>query len=761
MRHSLRPASHNSAAAAMAAIALATMSMVAVPKTASAMSPDLTPSWAHPTPQGNAMIDYEFVSNDVGVAVGEGGSVLATTDAGETWTLRSNLRTFGKDLHGVDTEDGVNLIAIGEAPGVFRSTDGGAIWTEVPNPSTGTLLQLREAPDGRLDAAGENGEVIRSTDDGATWTEIGPGLGMIESQWWESAQHGWVVGTGVGHETTDGGATWTQFIDLAGFGFRDIQFYDSNFGRVLEDFGFWTTTNGGVSWTREDLFVEPLYPRKTLAITPDHWLLITFIEGAAIYETFDRGENWDLLSFQGSVGFLDLERTPNGRIFFSSDVGDMFYSDDLAHTSTNATERLDSGRFGPISVIATTPGDDCYAVVVPTQGGVPPSWMHSTDLGATWSAFTGPNGLSRPSAMVWPTTSVGIVGAYDTIGRTTDSGVTWNTATLPNSQRVTDIEIAGDRLFHGAYTTQSGDGTVYRSDDQGATWSDVGTSFPFAFAPWVVTFLDRDNGYVAGIQQSGSSSFNRTYRTTDGGASWTQVTSPAGGYVRDMYWFDMNTGIASLGTPGIFRTTDGGATWTQQTTLRAYELAFLGQLGFATGGFYWEPTAYTEDGGITWQLADLPISSPAAAVEATRDGFLLGNQDSGLLKFGGLDLAGVGDGSDDGNGDGLGDGNGHPLGIDAFGATGIQLRRTGAHPTHGTARFELSLQSPGTFNVDVFDAAGREVRSLSHGFRSAGTFPMEWDGRDERGDATPSGLYFVRVHGEHGAESLRVVRVRG
>ncbi|MCA9759540.1 MAG: hypothetical protein KDA27_27340 [Candidatus Eisenbacteria bacterium] len=749
MRHSLRPANHT--------LGILIASLV-VSTAARGMSPDLIPSWGHPSPQGNGMTDYEFVNDDVGFAVGEAGSVLATTNAGVDWTFRSNIRTFGKDLYGVDTEDGVNLIAVGEAPGVFLSTDGGVTWTEVANPSTGTLLQLREAPDGRLDAAGENGEVIRSTDDGATWTSIGPGLGTIESQWWESAQHGWVVGQDVAHETTDGGATWTQFIDIAFFGFHEVQFYDPTFGRVLEDFGYWTTTDAGASWTREDVFTEPLYPRKTLPITPDHWLLITFIEGAAVYETFDRGETWDLLTFQNSVGFLDIEQASNGRVFFSSDVGDLFYSDDLAHTSSNSTSRLDPGGFGPVNVIATTPGDDCYAIIVPSQAGAQSSWMRSSDLGSTWSAFTGAAGLFRPSVMVWPTTSIGIVGAYESIARTTDAGASWNTITLPNAQRVTGIGLAEDRIFHGAYVVQSGDGTVYRSDDQGASWNDVGTSFPFGFAPWIVSFLDRDNGYVAGVQQSGSNPFNRLYRTANGGASWTLLSSPPGGFIRDMHWFDLNTGVASLGTPGIYRTTDGGATWTQQTSLRAYELAFVGQVGFGTGGFYWEPTASTGDGGVTWQLADVPMSAPSASVVATRDGFLLGNQDSGILKLSGLDVAGIGNGN--GTGDGTGGSSGSPFGSDALGSTGIRLRHAGAHPTHGPARFEMSIASPGKFELGMFDAAGRRVRSLGSAFRSAGTFQMEWDGRDERGEATPSGLYFMRVEGEHGAETLRVVRVR-
>jgi len=47
--------------------------------------------------------------------------------------------------------------------------------------------------------------------------------------------------------------------------------------------------------------------------------------------------------------------------------------------------------------------------------------------------------------------------------------------------------------------------------------------------------------------------------------------------------------------------------------------------------------------------------------------------------------------------------------------------------------------------VEVFDAAGRRVRTLYLGALERTALELEWDGRDERGAALPSGVYFARI----------------
>jgi flagellar hook assembly protein FlgD len=49
-------------------------------------------------------------------------------------------------------------------------------------------------------------------------------------------------------------------------------------------------------------------------------------------------------------------------------------------------------------------------------------------------------------------------------------------------------------------------------------------------------------------------------------------------------------------------------------------------------------------------------------------------------------------------------------------------------------------------SVDIFDAAGRRVRSIDEGLRDAGASELSFDGLDQNAHALPSGVYFYRVH---------------
>ena len=47
--------------------------------------------------------------------------------------------------------------------------------------------------------------------------------------------------------------------------------------------------------------------------------------------------------------------------------------------------------------------------------------------------------------------------------------------------------------------------------------------------------------------------------------------------------------------------------------------------------------------------------------------------------------------------------------------------------------------------IDVFDARGRLVRHLVSGQQAPGTYRTVWDGRDDSGRRTQSGVYFYRL----------------
>jgi len=60
-----------------------------------------------------------------------------------------------------------------------------------------------------------------------------------------------------------------------------------------------------------------------------------------------------------------------------------------------------------------------------------------------------------------------------------------------------------------------------------------------------------------------------------------------------------------------------------------------------------------------------------------------------------------------------------------------------------TVHFELPTAA--TVRVDVYDAAGRLVRTLLDGARAPGRHSLAWDGDDHAGRGVASGVYFVRL----------------
>jgi len=64
----------------------------------------------------------------------------------------------------------------------------------------------------------------------------------------------------------------------------------------------------------------------------------------------------------------------------------------------------------------------------------------------------------------------------------------------------------------------------------------------------------------------------------------------------------------------------------------------------------------------------------------------------------------------------------------------------------GGLSFSFEVPSPGPVTVEVFDLAGRAIRTLTTSQEmSAGTHNLVWDGADGFGSPVKRGVYLVRV----------------
>jgi YD repeat-containing protein len=66
-------------------------------------------------------------------------------------------------------------------------------------------------------------------------------------------------------------------------------------------------------------------------------------------------------------------------------------------------------------------------------------------------------------------------------------------------------------------------------------------------------------------------------------------------------------------------------------------------------------------------------------------------------------------------------------------------------PFSGSTRIRYQVPATVPASIRIYDALGRLVRTLVEGTIEAGEHAAEWDGRTERGEAAPSGVYFYRV----------------
>ncbi|MBC8366228.1 T9SS type A sorting domain-containing protein [bacterium] len=68
--------------------------------------------------------------------------------------------------------------------------------------------------------------------------------------------------------------------------------------------------------------------------------------------------------------------------------------------------------------------------------------------------------------------------------------------------------------------------------------------------------------------------------------------------------------------------------------------------------------------------------------------------------------------------------------------------------------------SGGHVKLSVFDVSGRLLRVLKDEHYGAGRYEAEWNGRDTRGNALPSGVYFYRLESEDFSATKKMVLVK-
>jgi len=197
-----------------------------------------------------------FADPDTGFAVGNGGTILQTSDRGDSWKrLTVN---FGENLNAVSFANRDTGFAVGSTGAAVRTVDGGRSWAK-QNLTAITLRGVAFAGTQEGWAVGDNGDTWGTIDAGVTWTRIQPSVTtfMLRAVARRSTFAAWAVGAqGAEPFTTDVGGqpewqngTLGVLFDMYGLHFPSDQtgyaVGFNNSGAVLK------TEDGGLTWNRQ------------------------------------------------------------------------------------------------------------------------------------------------------------------------------------------------------------------------------------------------------------------------------------------------------------------------------------------------------------------------------------------------------------------------------------------------------------------------------------------------------------------------------
>jgi photosystem II stability/assembly factor-like uncharacterized protein len=303
------------------------------------------------------------------------------------------------------------------------------------------------------------------------------------------------------------------------------------------------------------------------------------VSGAAstIYKTVDGGATWTTSYTHAGTYFRSLDFIDDNH-GFASNLGAGLAS---SITDTNVLyETKDAGTtWTPVTAITgPMPSGICNQTQIDAQHLVavgrvegPAYFMKSSDGGASWTS----QDMSSEFTML------------------IDARFTSPTDGILIGSGPGNIS-TGSPAFHCS---------IEHTSDGGSTWQNVFTSKTANTLCWKISFPSAQVGYVS-VQDAGQSGPPSFLKTTDGGQTWTEKPlpkNPSGYYLGiGMGFITENIGWVSADYDGTspspeptYRTIDGGETWTIDATLKSPINRFR----------FLDPTTAFAIGGTVWKLS--------------------------------------------------------------------------------------------------------------------------------------------------------------
>ncbi len=665
---------------------------------------------------GNIGSAFDIVQTTKGTLIfGDiNGNISVSTNDGMDWQkYQISFNGISAGVLSLDAK-GENLVAAGTLFGVFVSADTGKTWTMTP--LNQPISKVKFLDDSLLVATSGNvslgyagnvnttqdGMVAVSPDSGKTWRKMSftkmPATDIAEDangNWYASFING-------GIKMSDNqGASWSEFA-----------MKDSSVVRML------ITGSGTIlASTESGLYKYNPSMNKMMRTSYSESLITTMTEAA----------NGNILL--GSNDFVRFNDKNSG-IFYSKDQGSTW-------------------KMGRTNMTIYSMGADSHNRLYASDiiGG----FFTSDDEGMTWSRMY--DGIT-PSAginaiAVKNDSIIAIAGVNGAVAVSADTGKTWNVvddSTSSPDYGIMDFAFTSNNTILAASSNLTSNyGGVLESADMGKTWKTIGLTNDA-----VISVLDDKGMYFAGSLMS-------LFRSEDQGKTWTDLKSNFPGNVANVTLlqvsslFETNKGdlIASTGS-GIFYSTDNGDTWitsamAQGSPVTIDQLTVLKMVEDPNGYIF----AVTKNSGIlvsmdegkTWQqntVGNKNTGSGMVGFSITIDskGHVFAGYSNGVYEAGNLQTA-IAD---------------NPIGNKPKQFT---LEQNFPNPFNPTTVIPFELKEAGMVKLTIYNMVGQKVATLLSSRMSAGSHTITFDA-----SKISSGVYFYQLRSGNNVVTRKMTLIK-
>ncbi len=556
---------------------------------------------------------------EVGAYANVKGLVCSQADSAG-WCWQHAIAT-GHQINDVFFVDATHAWAVGDGLTILKSSDGGSTWTQAavdPSIATASLRSVRFYDANHGMVLNDQGSALQTSDGGATWTLNSLGY----PNFYYGGQAGFVEYDtnrividspygGTAAVSVDGGATWSATANTGQMQATATDCWSFYTYSVQRAAGCGTTATTSLAASSvangNQYFLGGAFASPTQGLVVGFNLdYATYTTTAVAWSTTDGGASWNNFAPVGlPSGYsyyyaqtLRMSDALNGTLYSPNDIAGYLTQDGGAHWSAI------------VSSAALTESYNSYRAMGFTAGGA--MWQSSgnrvslsTDGAQTWHDATvsdegGAALYTQSTALTvlqYTDASNFVVAASHRFYVTHDAGQTFKRILGPDSRDAGAPSAAGFffDVHNGKFIT--GNGALLSTTDGGRSWtrSDYPTT---SGQPVALNFTSATEGWMVinGLLE----------HSTDGGATWAMpLTNASMTGLQGMSWGDATHAWTwNYGT--LFVTADAGATWTAAVLPVNFSVTTAvmtgpgsGVIGTSYGGNF----ATTQDGGATWQAA--------------------------------------------------------------------------------------------------------------------------------------------------------------